>query len=243
MLTTLIDFLTKAITGWYNTFGYGGIILAMAIESCLIPLPSELTMPLAGAIVAGAIPSVSVHFNLFGVSLAGAVGCVIGSIAAYWIGVYGGRPFIMNYGKYILISRHDFDVADRQFLKYGSAITFFSRLLPIIRTYISLPAGISRMSFWKFVLYTFLGSLPWCFVLAFIGEKLGEQYAKIGNSLHVLDGVVVVLIVAGVVAYVWRHIRKEREYDAKLQAQNTSATEKMPRMGRDDTTEKMTRSR
>jgi membrane protein DedA with SNARE-associated domain len=149
----------------------------------------------------------------------------------------------MKYGKYILISRHDFDVADRQFIKYGSAITFFSRLLPIIRTYISLPAGISRMNFGRFVLYTFLGSLPWCFVLAFAGEKLGEHAKSIGNTLHGLDAIIAVLLVAGVVAYVWRHVRKERAYDANLRAQNTSATEKMPRLGRDDTTEKMTRPR
>ncbi|HKD76376.1 MAG TPA: DedA family protein [Ktedonobacterales bacterium] len=242
MLTSLTDFLFNAITGWYKTFGYGGIILAMALESCLIPLPSEIVMPLAGSFVSSASAS-SIHFNIFGVALAGAIGSVIGSAAAYWIGAYGGRPFIMNYGKYILVSRHDFDVADRQFIKYGSAITFFSRLLPIIRTYISLPAGISRMNFGKFVLYTFLGSLPWCLALAFAGEKLGEHAKSIGNTLHGLDAVIAVLLVAGVVAYVWRHIRKERAYDANLRAQNTSATEKMPRMGRDDTTEKMTRSR
>ena len=228
----MVKILTDAITSWYNHFGYAGIVLAMALESCLIPLPSEIVMPLAGAFTTGAIAGSTAHFSLIGVALAGAVGCVIGSIAAYGIGVAGGRPFIMNYGKYILISRHDFDTADRQFVKYGSAITFFSRLLPVIRTYISLPAGITRMNFPKFVLYTFLGSLIWSLVLAFIGAQLGSQYDKLSTYFHGLDAVIIVVLVAGVAAYVWRHIRKEREYDAMLRTQatqNTDATEKMPR--------------
>lgn len=232
MLAQIIKSLTDLITAWYNTLGYFGIVLAMALESCLIPLPSEIVMPLAGFLTVGTAASAA-HFSLIGVTLAGSVGCVIGSIVAYWIGAYGGRPFIMKYGRYILISRADFDMADRQFVKYGSAITFFSRLLPIIRTYISLPAGISRMNFGKFVLYTFLGSLPWTFVLALIGHQLGKNYdTTLGPIMQKFDYLIVALIVVGVVAYVWRHIRKEREYDAKLklqQTQNTDITEKMPR--------------
>jgi membrane protein DedA with SNARE-associated domain len=229
MMSHLISSVGDLIKAWFNTLGYGGIVLAMSLESCLIPIPSEIIMPVAGAFIVG-IAGSHTNFNLVGVSIAGAVGCVIGSAVAYWIGATGGRPFIMKYGKYILISRHDFDMADRWFMRFGSQITFISRLLPIIRTYISLPAGISRMNFGKFVAYTFLGSLPWCFVLAFLGTKLGENYEKVGSYLHGLDVVVGVVIVLAVVAYVWRHIRQERAYDAHQQ--NLEPTQKMPRASR-----------
>jgi len=222
----ILETLRHAIESWYNTFGYGGIILAMAIESCLIPLPSEIIMPLAGAFVTASFGS---KFNLVGVAVSGAIGCVLGSAVAYWIGATGGRPFIMNYGKYILISRHDFDLADRWFVKYGSSITFFSRLLPVVRTYISLPAGISGMNFPKFLTYTFLGSLPWCFVLAYAGVQLGNNFNKVGTVLHGLDFVIVGVLAVLVALYVVRHFRQERAYDAKLQ-QNKDVTEKMPRV-------------
>ena len=236
MLLTTLGNLVKS---WFEHFGYGGVVLAMAIESCLIPLPSEIIMPVAGAFIAGGIAGSTVHFNLIGVSLAGAVGCVIGSAIAYWIGAYGGRPFIMKYGKYILISRHDFDMADRNFVKYGSAITFFSRLLPVVRTYISLPAGITRMNFPKFLLYTFLGSLPWCFVLALVGQKLGSQYEKIGGVFHNLDYVIVAALLILVGLYIYRHIRHERAYDAKLNAAG-EATQKLPTTSQDgDATKKL----
>lgn len=220
------------IQTWFRTFGYGGIVLAMAIESCLIPLPSEIIMPVAGSFIVGSAGA-SLHFNLIGVSIAGSLGCVVGSIIAYWIGATGGRPFIFKFGKYILISRHDFDMADRQFMKYGSAITFFSRLLPVIRTYISLPAGITRMNFGKFVLFTFLGSLPWCFVLAFLGEQLGANFSTAaGKYLHGLDAVVVVGLVALVALYIYRHIHNERAYDAAhgTAGQDLDPTQKMPRV-------------
>lgn len=202
---------------WFNTFGYGGIVLAMALESCLVPLPSEIVMPVAGAFVVGAAGA-TVHFSLIGVALAGAVGCVIGSIAAYAIGATGGRPFIMRYGKYLLISRHDFDLADRAFNNYGSGITFFSRLLPVVRTYISLPAGITRMNFGRFVLFTFLGSFPWTLGLAYAGEQLGPQYAKLATYFHGADYVIIGLFVVGVAYYIYRHVKHERAYDARLKA-------------------------
>lgn len=223
----LLNSLAGLIKSWFEHFGYFGVILAMAIESCLIPLPSEIVMPVAGAAVAGVFGA-SIHFTLIGVSFAGAIGCVLGSAVAYWIGATGGRPFILKYGKYILISRHDFDMADRNFLKYGSAITFFSRLLPVVRTYISLPAGITKMNFPKFLIYTFLGSLPWCFVLAYVGEKLGSKYDQVGKYLHGLDYVVVGVLVVLVGLYVYRHISHERAYDAKLSAADGEATRKLP---------------
>src|SRR6185437_2386365 len=156
ILLMLLSHLGDLVKTWFNHFGYFGVALEMAIESCLIPLPSELVMPVAGAFVAGALGA-TVQMSLIGVSLAGAIGGTIGSAVAYWIGATGGRPAILKYGRYILISRHDFDMADRAFAKHGGAIAFFSRLMPVIRTYISLPAGITRMNFTRFLIYTFLG--------------------------------------------------------------------------------------
>lgn len=207
------------ITSWYVTTGYLGIVLAMALESCCIPLPSEIVMPLAGFFVycseqTSLVPTSScpkVHFTLIGVTLAGALGCVIGSTVAYAIGASGGRPLLLKYGKYILISRADSERADRWFARYGAPVAFFSRLLPVIRTYISLPAGVYRMNFGQFILFTFLGSLPWTFALAFVGKQLGSKITQLGTIFHGLDAVILVALVAAVAYYVYHHIKKDRE--------------------------------
>lgn len=208
------------IKSWYVTTGYFGIVLAMALESCCIPLPSEIVMPLAGFFVycsqqVSLAPTSScppqVHFTLLGVSLAGALGCVIGSAVAYGIGAAGGRPLLLKYGKYILISRADSERADRWFARYGAPVAFFSRLLPVIRTYISLPAGVYRMNFGQFILFTFLGSLPWTFVLAFVGVQLGSKFEQISGLFHGLDVVILVVLVAAAAYYVYHHIKKDRE--------------------------------
>lgn len=207
------------IENWYVTTGYFGIVLAMALESCCIPLPSEIVMPLAGYMVFK-YPS---QFSLIGVGLAGAFGCVVGSAAAYGIGAAGGRPLLLKYGKYILISKADSDRADRWFARYGAPVAFFSRLLPVVRTYISLPAGISEMRFGQFILFTFLGSLPWTFVLAGIGLAFGDaftkQLAELTTVFHGLDIVIGVLIVAAVAYYIYRHVKHDREARANSQEQ------------------------
>lgn len=208
------------ITSWYVTTGYLGIVLAMALESCCIPLPSEIVMPLAGFFVycserTALAPTAScppkVQFTLLGVTLAGALGCVIGSTVAYAIGASGGRPLLLKYGKYILISRADSERADRWFARYGAPVAFFSRLLPVIRTYISLPAGVYRMNFGQFILFTFLGSLPWTFALAFVGMQLGSKITELGTIFHGLDAVILVVLVAAAAYYVYHHIKKDRE--------------------------------
>lgn len=202
--------LSSWITTWYLGAGYFGIIFAMALESCCIPLPSEIVMPLAGAFVV-------LHpdkFSLVGVTIAGTAGCVVGSIAAYWIGRTGGRPLLLRYGRYVLISQSDSDRADRLFARHGNSVTFFSRLLPVVRTYISLPAGIAEMNFARFVIYTTLGSLPWCLLLAFVGTKIGErsqQIHELTSVFHGLDIVIVVVVVLAVAFYVYRHIKHDRE--------------------------------
>ncbi len=231
----MLNAVKDLVLSWFHNLGYVGVALAMAIESCLIPLPSELIMPLAGALTgmafAQSIGFAHAPFSLIGVTLAGGIGSVIGSALAYYIGAAGGRPFIYRYGKFILISRHDFELADKAFAKYGSAIAFFSRMLPVFRTYISLPAGITRMNLPRFLTYSFLGSLPWSFALAFVGYKLGQNYESIGNFLHKFDYAIIAILVVLIGLYVYRHIRNERAYAAEG-ASDGDATLKRPRQPR-----------
>ena len=205
-MTGIEGTLFHLIDQWYLTAGYLGIILAMALESCCIPLPSEIVMPLAGYFVIR-YPE---RFSLPGVALAGATGCLIGSAVAYGIGRAGGRPLLLKYGRYVLISQADSDKADRLFERHGNAVAFFSRLLPIVRTYVSLPAGIARMGFSRFCAYTFVGSLLWSLGLAWIGTRIGENVQKLGTIFHGLDVVIAVVIVVAVVLYVRRHIQHDR---------------------------------
>ena len=144
------------------------------------------------------------------VSLAGASGCVIGSWVAYAVGAWGGRPLAERYGRYVLVSHHDLDLADRWFRRHGEATIFIGRLLPVVRTFIAFPAGVSRMPLWRFTIYTFLGSLIWCWALAFVGLRLGEHWDTLGAYFHRFDtaiGIVIVLLAAW---YVWRHVRNLR---------------------------------
>src|SRR2546428_3222621 len=204
MIGRIIEILSAFIVATISTLGYAGIVLLMAIESACIPLPSEIIMPFSGYLV------YTGRFNIWLVSVAGAFGCVVGSLVAYWIGMYGGRPLIEKYGKYILISKHDLDIADRWFARRGEVIVFVSRLLPAIRTFIAFPAGVARMNLTRFVVYTFLGSLPWCLGLAYVGVKLGEQWNKndtLKTWFHRFDFVIGIIAVLAIVWWVWRHIK------------------------------------
>jgi len=166
------------------------------------------------------------QMNLWGVAVAGAVGCVVGSLVAYWVGMYGGRPLIEKYGRYILLSRHDLDLADRWFAKYGEIIVFVSRLLPAIRTFIAFPAGVARMNLTKFVIYTFAGSLPWCLGLAYVGQKLGEQWNKddtLKTWFHRFDFVIGILGVLAVSWWIWRHIKHSRIETKKEMGRETTS--------------------
>ncbi len=230
MLTHLTDTLTLLITNLYVTTGLIGIILAMAIESCCIPLPSEIVMPLAGIMLVSGKLLHGTNFlvGLALIALAGAVGCLIGSIAAYGIGYAGGRPLMLKYGRYLLISQHDADKADQFFQKWGSATAFFSRLLPVIRTYISLPAGISRMPFVKFCIYTFVGSFLWSLLLAYIGTIIGGNLATLSPIFHSLDVVILVVLVVLVALYIWRHIRNDRKARVALATSQAAPTQSPP---------------
>jgi membrane protein DedA with SNARE-associated domain len=176
---------------------YGGIALLMAIESACIPLPSELIMPFAGYLVYEGT------LNLFWVATAGAIGCNIGSLVAYEIGYYGGRRLVERYGRWILLGRHELDWADRFFARWGYLAVFIGRLLPVVRTFIALPAGVARMPRARFHIYTFLGSWPWCLALAYFGMKLGENWRELGKYFHQFDFVVGGLLLAAVLWFVW----------------------------------------
>ena len=194
--------------------GYPGIIVAMAIESACIPLPSEIIMPFSGYLASQG------RFSLWWVSIAGALGCSVGSIVAYGLGAWGGRPAVLKYGKYFLIQREDVEKADRFFARHGDKATFVARLLPIIRTFISLPAGISRMHFGKFVFYSFAGSLPWCFLLAWIGFKLGERWNEVEVIFHKLDFMIGAVIIAAILWFVWGHVNRKGKRNGSKEVAN-----------------------
>ena len=211
--------LEHLIENWYLAGGYLGVVLAMALESCCVPLPSEVVMPLAGVYVLQ-YPD---RFSLLGIVGAGALGCVIGSAVAYAIGRSGGRSLLLRYGRYVLISQADAERADRLFARFGSPVVFFARLLPIVRTYISLPAGIARMSFPRFFLYSLLGSLLWCLALAWVGMKVGEvSSGQLATLFHDLDGIIGVGLVVAVGWYIWRHV----QHDRVARAQSGQTTQK-----------------
>ena len=217
MLVHLTDTLTTFIINMYATLGLAGIVLAMALESCCIPLPSEIVMPLAGVMFVEGKLLAGVNFwlGLVLLALAGAIGCLIGSMAAYGIGAAGGRPLMLKYGRYVLISQHDADMADRYFQKWGGATAFFSRLLPIVRTYISLPAGIAKMPFVKFCIYTFLGSFLWCLLLAYVGTVVGNNLSALTPIFRSFEVIIIIALVILVALYIWRHIRNDRKARAE----------------------------
>lgn len=207
MIAKIIEILSVFIVATISRLGYAGIVLLMAIESACIPLPSEIIMPFSGYLV------YTGRFNLWLVGVAGAFGCVVGSLVAYWVGMRGGRPLIEKYGRYVLISRHDLDLADRWFDRFGEIIVFASRLLPVIRTFIAFPAGVARMNLKKFVIYTFAGSLPWCVGLAFVGQRLGKEWETnptLKTLFHRFDFVIGIFIVLAAVWWIWRHIKHVR---------------------------------
>ena len=201
LVTRILEALASLIIYVISRMGLPGVVLLMAIESACIPLPSEVIMPFAGYLVFLG------KYSLWSVGLAGAIGCVVGSVPAYYLGMYGGRPLIERFGKYILMSRHDLDLADRWFTRHGEATVFFARLLPVVRTFIAFPAGVARMEMKRFLAYTFAGSLPWCLGLAYVGMVMGEKWPTLRGYFHKFDLVIGAVLVAGIIWYVRRHLR------------------------------------
>src|ERR1700739_3435536 len=207
ILPYLIHFVTQVI----GSLGYAGIAALMGIESACIPLPSEIIMPCAGYLV------YTGHFSLFWAATAGAIGCNAGSVIAYWVGAAGGRPLVLRYGRWVLMSPHDLDRITHFFEKYGGITVLLGQLLPVIRTFIAFPAGVAKMPQLRFHVYTFIGSWPWCFALAYVGMKLGEQwhtdprFKAVFPRFHLA---VEVAPLAAIVWFVWSHLKRVRQADA-----------------------------
>lgn len=201
MITDLINFLANTVVWVIGITGYFGVFFLMFVESCGIPMPSEVIMPFSGFLV------VSGKLGFWQIVILGTLGNLGGSLLAYWIGRVGGRPFFEKYGKYMLIHNRDLDLADKWFGKFGEATVFFGRLLPVIRTYISFPAGIAKMDLKKFSFYTTAGALPWCFLFAYLGVKMGNNWELIREKLHNFDLAMAVLVVVLVGLYIWRHLK------------------------------------
>jgi membrane protein DedA with SNARE-associated domain len=207
VIAAILERLALFTTAVISAMGYGGVVLLMAIESACIPLPSEIIMPFAGYLVYQG------QFSLHGAALAGAVGCVAGSIPAYYVGKYGGRPAIERWGRYVLVSRREMDFADRLFARSGQWVVLAGRLLPVIRTFIAFPAGVSRMNMARFLVYTFVGSYPWCLALAWVGRELGERWntdPRLKAAFHRFDLAIGVALAAFVAWFVWHKAREAR---------------------------------
>ena len=204
MSEKIIAALASFIIAVISAGGYVGVALLMGIESACIPLPSEIIMPFAGYLVHTG------QLKLFWVATAGAIGCNLGSIPAYWLGAWGGRPAVERLGKYVLLSRHDLDRTEHFFKRFGGITVLVARLLPVVRTFIALPAGIAKMPQLRFHAYTFIGSWPWCYVLAYIGMKLGDRWEtdpRFKEIFHRFHLAVEIVLVVGIVWFVWTHWR------------------------------------
>jgi len=207
IIAYIVEFVSQVIHGG----GYWGLVALMGIESACIPLPSEIILPFAGYEVYRG------YLSLIGVATAAALGCNVGSLVAYWIGAKGGRPLVERYGKWVLMSPHDLDRMTLFFVKYGSITVLVSRLLPVVRTFIAFPAGIARMPQLRFHLYTFIGSWPWCFGLAYMGMKLGEAWhtdPRFHEMFHRFHLVVEIALLVAVVWFVWSHMKRSRSTPA-----------------------------
>jgi membrane protein DedA with SNARE-associated domain len=185
-----------------DNLGYFGIYIGMTLEAACIPIPSEIIMTFAGFVVYQG------KLSLIGITLVGAVGDLTGSLIAYYVGKKGGRPLLEKYGKYILITKSKLDLAHDWFERYGHEAVFFGRMLPIIRTFISLPAGISGMNIKKFIIYSFSGSLIWTFALGYIGVQLGHEWDIIRQYFYILD-IIVIIGIIGLFAYlIYNYFKK-----------------------------------
>lgn len=208
MLHQFLDPVIAWIGAVVASWGYAGVAFLMAIESANVPLPSEAILTYAGYLVSQG------RLNLHGAALAGAVGCVLGSLPSYWLGMRGGRPFLERYGKYLLLSRRDLDTAERWAARYGNWTFFVGRMLPVVRTFISFPAGVLRVNLPRFVLFTFVGSWIWSYVLVYVGVAVGRNLERFKAVWHTFDLAIAALVIAGFAYYLYRHLRHAAHDDA-----------------------------
>lgn len=204
MIEKILGVLAAFIIWVISSGGYLGIVLLMGVESACIPLPSEVIMPFSGYLVSTG------RFDLFLAATAGAIGCNLGSIVGYEIGKRGGRPLAERWGRYVLIGPGELDMADRFFARWGSIAVLVGRLLPVVRSFIAFPAGVARMRLVPFHIYTFVGSWPWCFGLAWIGMKLGSAWdsdPRLKAWFHRADALIGVVLALGLALYIWHRVR------------------------------------
>ena len=200
----ILEWLSGAVISIIDSTGYAGIFILMALESANVPVPSEIIMPFSGYLVFQG------NFSFWWVVFWGALGNLAGSVISYYLGFFGGRPFFEKYGKFFFVTKHDLELAEGWFQRRGSIIAFVSRMLPVVRTFISFPAGIAKMNILKFSIYTFTGSLIWSFFLTYVGVKMGENWQHLEVYFRKFDWAIVVLLVVGAGWWIWRHIKNIR---------------------------------
>lgn len=209
-MASIEQWILDIISATYDVLQWPGVVALMAVESACIPFPSELIMPLSGWMLIKEKALPATYSLVAGVY--GAIGNTIGSVIAYYVGMFAGRPLLNKYGRYILISQHDLDIADRWFSRSGSWTVFVSRLLPVVRTYISLPAGIARMNMFKFLIYTFIGSFIWSTGLAYGGYLLGEHWEQLRDAMRPFDPVIIAIVLGLVIYYIYRHVKHFKKH-------------------------------
>ena len=204
--------IVTALSQLFQNIGWGGVVGIMALESANIPIPSEVTMPLSGWLLVQARGGTGLEALLLG-GLWGGLGCTLGSVASYALGSFGGRALLDRYGKYLMLNAHDLELADRWFARWGEWTAFLSRLLPIVRTFISFPAGVSRARFLPFVAYTFVGSFLWCAGLAYGGFAFGARWEELRAIMRPFDIPIGIIILGGMIYYLIHHIRRGSRSD------------------------------
>ena len=208
-MISIIDYVSQIAINLIEILGYWGVFFGMMVESACIPLPSEVIMPFSGYVVWEG------KMTLLGITIVGVLGNLIGSWITYFVGLKGGKPFLEKYGKYILISKSKLDLAHDWFERYGHEAVFISRMLPIIRTFISLPAGIAGMDFKKFTVYTLFGSIPWVLFLGYVGVMLGPHWDEIRSYFHILDILIVIGIAMFVIYIIYHYMLRIKVIDMK----------------------------
>lgn len=201
-MEAILTYLGQFVEYMISSFGYAGVFFAMAIESACIPLPSEIILPFTGYMVFAG------HFSFWQATIAATLGNLFGGLVAYYVGVWGGRPFLKRYGRYFFINERELAWTERLFERHGEMTVFIGRMLPIVRTFISLPAGIARMNPLKMAIYTTVGAFFWCALLIFVGQKLGENWDSLKPYFHRADIVVGGAIVLAVAYVAWKHLKR-----------------------------------
>lgn len=205
-MEAFLSYIANIITSVISHSGYGGITFLMVLESTGIPVPSEVIMPFSGFLVTREI------LSFWGVVVAGTLGNLAGSFLAYWIALKGGQPLIKKVGRYIFLSEHDLNKSEQWFAKYGSITVFIGRLLPIIRTYISFPAGLAKMPLKRFIFYTILGSLPWSILLTYLGLKAGDNWEFLREKFRDFDYLILAVLMAGIIYWIFRHTKYDKKF-------------------------------